>query len=160
MSKFLIPSIAFFALHGTSQAETLREQYLETGEACAKVQEARVCMESYGFQCHQSRRPHKSIVAQTLGCNLDLGDGRKHFVQMLYDNGKWSVETERTYWPDYSEARTPEEDPDLALSSYIQREMDDYSVHSSGGIPNSFDLPDAFTTGARRNDGLIAVRAM
>lgn len=61
-------------------AEAGKEQYFEIGERCATAHEPRACMESYGFRCHQGRLPHRSVKAQVLGCNLDLGDGRKHFV--------------------------------------------------------------------------------
>ncbi len=142
------------------RAESGREQYLDTGETCAKAREPALCMKSYGFECHQGRLPGRSVEAQSLGCNLDLGDGRYHFVQMLYDNGGWNVETEKTYWPEYSEAKTPEEDSALALSSYIQQEMKGYSMHSSGGVTNDLNLPQEFQTGARRNNGRIAVRIM
>ena len=142
------------------RAESGKEQYLEIGDTCAKAHEPASCMESYGFDCHQGRLPDRSVEAQSLGCNLDLGDGRYHFVQMLYDNGGWNVETERTYWPEYSEAKTLEEDPALALSSYIQQEMKGYSMHSSGGGISNFNLPEEYQTGARRNDGRIRVRAM
>lgn len=161
MIKILRLSLAIaVTLLGISRAETGAEQYLETGESCAKAQEPGICMESYGFQCHQSRRHGESIDAQMLGCNLDLGDGRKHFVQMLFNNGEWNVETESTYWPEYSEAKTPEEDSALALSSYIQQEMKGYSMHSSGGGTNDLNLPQEFQTGARRNNGHVAVRIM
>ena len=145
---------------GISRAETGAEQYLETGESCAKAQEPGICMESYGFQCHQSRRPGESIDAQMLGCNLDLGDGRKHFVQMLFNNGEWNVETEHTYLPETDEVKTPEEDSALALSNYIQQEMTGNSMHSSGGGNNDLNMPQEFHTGARRDNGHVAVRAM
>lgn len=142
-----------------SAAEPAKEQYLEIGVSCAKAHEPLLCMESYGFFCHQSRRPGKSIEAQHLGCNLDLGDGRYHFVQMLYDNGGWNVEVENTYFPDYDEPRWPQEDPSLALSSYIEQKMDQYSMHSSGGGTNARGQPTDSFSGTRRIDGRIAVGA-
>jgi len=57
-------------------AETGKELYLEIGERCATAHDPGACMESYGFSCHQGRVPHRSLEAQLLGCNLDLGDGR------------------------------------------------------------------------------------
>jgi hypothetical protein len=141
-------------------AEAGKEQYLDIGEICAKAREPGACMESYGFQCHQGRLPHKSVEAQSLGCNLDLGDGRLHFVQMLYDDGGWNIETEKTYWPEYSDVKTPEEDSDLALMSYIHNEMNGYSTHSSGGGTSDSNLPQRFATGERRIDGRVAVRAI
>lgn len=116
-------------------------------------------MESYGFDCHQGRLPGRSVEAQNLGCNLDLGNGRHHFVQMLYDDGGWNVEIERTYVPEYAEFRLAEEDSTLALSSYIEQKMQSYSpIISGGGVSNSGRLQE-FVTGARRDDGRIAVRA-
>ena len=117
-------------------------------------------MESYGFDCHQSRAADKSIEAIRLGCNLDLGDGRYHFVQMLHDNGGANIEVERTYWPEYSESKTPEEDSYLALTSYIRNEMTRYSMHSSGGGAVHLNESLQFETGARRNDGHVSVRAI
>ena len=140
-------------------AEPVNEQHLEIGNTCAKAHEPMLCMESYGFRCHQGRRFGKSIEAQSMGCNLDLGDGRYHFVQMLYDDGAWNVEVENTYFADYDEPRWPEEDPSLALSSYIEQKMDKYSMHSSGGGTNARGQPQDFHSGARRNDGRVAVSA-
>lgn len=141
------------------RAEPLEEQHLEIGNTCAKAHEPLLCMESYGFRCHQGRQPDMSIEAQSMGCNLDLGDGRYHFVQMLYDNGGWNVEVENTYWPDYDVPRWPEEDPSLALSTYIEQKMEDYSMHSSGGSINVHGQPQDFYSGARRIDGRVAVSA-
>ena len=83
-----------------------------------------------------------------------------HFVQMLYDDGGWNIETEKTYWPEYSDVTTPEEDSELALMSYIRNEMKGYSSHSSGGGTTDSDLPQHFETGERRIDGRVAVRAI
>jgi hypothetical protein len=141
-------------------AETANEQYLEIGQTCVKAQEPAACMKSYGFQCHQGRLPDKSVEAQALGCNLDLGDGRLHFVQMLYDDSGWNIETEHSYWPEYSDVNTPEEDSYLALTSYIRHEMEDYSTYSSGGGSIGSELPLSFETGDRRIDGRVAVRAI
>ena len=105
--------------------EAGQEQYLEIGELCAKAEVPKACMQSYGFQCHQSRALNKSTKSYRLGCNLALGDGRQHFVQMLHDNGGSNVEVERTYWPEYAETKMPEEDSGLALESYIRHEMND-----------------------------------
>jgi hypothetical protein len=78
---------------------------------------------------------------------------------MLYDNGGWNVEVERTYVPDYDEPRWPEEDPSLALSSYIERKMDQYSVHSSGSGTSAGSRPTETFSGTRRIDGRIVVGA-
>ena len=161
MIRFLGLTIAIaIAVSGISRAETGSEQYLEIGESCVKAREPGVCMEAYGFQCHRGRMPDKSIEAHMLGCNLDLADGRYHFVQMLYDNGGWIVETERTYLAEYSEVESPEEDPGLALSAYIRHEMKDYSMHSSGGGSVGLNMPQSIETGARRKNGHIVVRAV
>lgn len=141
-------------------AETGKEQYLEIGERCATAHDPGACMESYGFSCHQGRVPHRSVEAQLLGCNLDLGDGRMHFVQMLYDDGGWNIETEKTYRADYSDATTPEQESELALTSYIHNEMKGYSSHSSGGGTTGSHRPQLFETGARRIEGRVAVRAV
>lgn len=141
-------------------AETGKEQYLELGELCAGAQLPGVCMASYGFKCHQSRRPDTSIEAYVLGCNLDLGDGRYYFVQMLYDNGGWNVELEETYRPEYSQTETPVEDAALALSYYIRHAMQGYSMHSSGAGYARIDKAQYYEIGTRRDDGRIAVRAM
>lgn len=161
MIKILGLSLAIaVTVLGISWAETGAEQYLETGELCAKAQGPGICMESYGFQCHQSRRPEESIEAQVLGCNLDLGDGRKHFVQMIFDNGEWSVETEDTYLSETNEVSTPEVDSTLALSNYMQQEMKGYSIHLGGGSTNDLNMPQEVRVGARRDNGHVAVRAM
>lgn len=157
------PTLAFLtalAVPVFCGAETGNEQYLEVGQTCAGAHEPKTCMESYGFRCHQGRRVRKSVEALTLGCNLDLGDGRAHFVQMLYDDGGWNVETEDTYWPEQSEVKMPEEDPALALSSYIDDAMQGYSTHSSGSGTIGLDTPRGFQAGARRVDGRISVRAL
>ncbi|HSM31554.1 MAG TPA: hypothetical protein VK854_12720 [Woeseiaceae bacterium] len=125
-------------------AESANEQYLKIGESCAKAREARLCMESYGFSCNQSRQPHRSIEAQHLGCNLDLGDGRYRFVQMLYDDGGWNVEVENTYVAEYDEPRWPREDSSLALSSHIEQKMDQYRMHSSGSRSIARGQPTVF----------------
>lgn len=135
------------------------EQYLETGARCATAYEPKECMESYGFECHQGRMPHRSTEAQTLGCNLDLGDGRKHFVQMLYDDGGWNVETEHTYRPEYADDTTAKQGLEFALVSYLRDAMKGYSTHSSGAGTDESNLPAHFETGERRADGRINVRA-
>lgn len=142
-------------------ADSGTEQYLEVGEGCARAHEPVSCMESYGFDCQLGRLPDKSVEAESLGCNLDLGDGRKHFVQMLYEDGGWNVEVERTYWSRVADERTPaEEDPSRALSSYIFNEMDGYATHSAGTGATDAGLPSRYRTGARRVEGRIAVRAV
>lgn len=141
-------------------AEPGSPQHLDIGETCARAPDPGACMESYGFQCQSGRTPHRSVEAQVLGCNLALGDGNYHFVQMLYDDGGWNVETERTYRPEYSEAKAPHEDSELALADYIRNTMEGYSPHSSGGMANPGDLQQQFETGARRKDGRVAVRAV
>jgi hypothetical protein len=140
-------------------AEPVNEQHLEIGITCAKAHEPMLCMESYGFKCHQGREPGRSIEAQHMGCNLELGDGRYHFVQMLYDNGEWNVDVQNTYFPDYDEPRWPEEDPSLALTSYIARKMEKYSSHSSGGGTSAGGQPQATYSGTMRVDRRVAVGA-
>ena len=141
------------------RAETVNEQHLEIGSTCAKAHEPLLCMESYGFKCHQNRQPGKSIEAQHMGCNLDLGDGRYHFVQMLYDNSEWNVDVQNTYFADYDEPRWPEEDPSLALSSYIGQKMDKYSSYSSGSGTSAGGEPQATYSGTMRIDRRVAVGA-
>lgn len=141
------------------RADTVKEPDMDFGNTCVKAPEPLTCMESYGFFCHRSGLPDRSVGAQSLGCNLDLGNGRYRFVQMLYDNGEWNVQIERTYVPESAELRLPEEDSTLALSSYIEQKMEDYSSHISGGGQSNSGLPQEFATGARREDGRIAVRA-
>ena len=141
------------------RGDTGQEQYLETGELCAKAEEPKACMLSYGFQCHQSRAPDESTESYRLSCNLTLGDGRNHFVQILHGKGGSNVEVEKTYWPEYAETIMPEEDSGLALESYIRHEMKGYSMHSGGSGNLDLGMPLQFETGARRVDGRVAVRA-
>lgn len=153
-------SVALFAATAVAvswSAEPVVEQHLETAGTCAKAHEPMLCMESYGFKCHQNRDPGKSIEAQYMGCNLDLGDGRYHFVQMLYDNSEWNVDVQETYVPDYDEPRWPEQDSSLALSSYIQQKMDKFSSHSSGGGTSAGGQPQKTYSGTRRIDRRVAV---
>ena len=151
----------FCALAGTNAhgQEPADEQQIEVGNSCAEAHEPRLCLESFGYRCHQNRRPGTSITAQHLGCNLDLGDGRKHFVQMLYDDGGWTVEVQKTYYPDSYEPRWPEEDPSLALSTFIEQRMSGYSMQGSGAGATSRGQPQATFTGARRVDGRLVLGA-
>lgn len=160
MSKaFSFALLVATAVSVSWSAEALNEQHLEIGNTCAKAHEPKLCMESYGFKCHQNRNPGRSIEAQHMGCNLDLGDGRYHFVQMLYDNGGWNVEVENTYFPDSFEPRWPEEDPAAALSSYIGQKMDKYSSHSSGSGTSAGGQPQATYSGTMRINRRVAVGA-
>ena len=117
-------------------------------------------MESYGFWCHQYRAIDVSTEAYRLSCNTDLGDGRYHFVQMLVDRGASSIETQRTYQPEYDEPRLPGSDPELALTTWLEDDMKGYDTHIAG----DGEAPDGETlslnVGARRVDGFVAVRAL
>lgn len=159
IKSFQLALLIVLASSDYCRADPGEERDVEFGNTCAKAPEPLSCMESYGFDCHQGRLPDRSVEAQNLGCNLDLGNGRHRFVQMLYDDGGWNVEIERTYVPEYAELRLPEEDSALALSSYIEQKMENHFSHISGGGASNSGLPQEFVTGARRNDGRIAVRA-
>jgi len=118
-------------------------------------------MESYGFQCHQIRMPNKSIEAYILGCNMALSEGRNQFVQLLYDDGGWNVELQKTSTPEPDEFRAAEEDSDLALSTYMREEMKGYAMLSGGtGSSEYFDGTLALETGMRRQGEQIVVRAV
>ena len=118
-------------------------------------------MESYGFKCHGSRMPSRSFDAYVLACNLDLSNGRYHFVQMLYDKGGWNIEHQETY------ASEPEEDPDaaedsqLALTVYIHEEMRNYSTHGGGSVPSEYGAaPLRFEMGTRKHGEHMVLRAV
>ncbi len=142
------------------RAATGNEQYLEVGEICVRAQQPGACMASYGFECHTAEMPNVSPDAYVLGCNLPLADGRYHFVQLLHDHGGWNVELQKTYRPEYDEERPPEQDPAVALSSWIREEMQDYSMHATGDERVPGGKPKFFETGTRMDEGRIAVRAM
>ena len=152
--------LAVVLISALCDSATAEEQYLEVGKLCAKARDPGACMKSYGFQCHRGRVPDRSTKAFRLGCNLSLGDGRYHFVQLLYDERGANVETEHTYWPEFAEVRRPENDSELALETYLRNEIRDYSSHSSGGGSLRSGAPMGFETGARRVDGRVAVRAV
>ena len=158
-NPFSITLVVALMLPFPSAGEPADGQHLEYGNTCVMTHEPRSCMESYGFRCHQGRLPSKSIEAHSIGCNLDLGDGRHHFVQMLFDDGGWNVELQKTSTPEVELHRQPEEDRALALSGYIERRMSDYSVHSSGSGTNAHDLIQVTFSGTRRIDDHVVIAA-
>ena len=136
------------------------EQVLQVGRACVEVKEPDVCMASYGFECSRGRVPRESRQAEFLSCNLDLGDGRAHFVQMSYDGGGWKISHEETYVREYEEERIPQEHPDLALAEYLRRQMGDYNVHGSGSGTYGDGNHSAYEVGVRRQGGVLQVRML
>ncbi|MEM9317328.1 MAG: hypothetical protein AAGA95_22200, partial [Pseudomonadota bacterium] len=80
------PAIAYADTEGVSD--------LGIAENCVSAEDPKGCMESFGYQCHQSRSMARSLEAQHLGCNRPLGDGRIHFAQMTYDAGNWVIENQ------------------------------------------------------------------
>lgn len=131
------------------------------GELCIQAQEPGVCLKSYGFVCHQSRRYNRSLEAYGLGCNLALPNGRYHFVQILYDGGGWSVENQHTYVPEQVEFRTEAEDSALALSNYVREEMKNHLMQSSStGNSEYFSGPLEIEIGTRRQGEQIGLRAV
>lgn len=137
-----------------AQGDTGREQYLETGQLCAQAEDPAACLQSYGFDCHRSRAPDVSLDAYELGCNLDLGDGRMHFVQLLHDDGASTVERESTYAVDHSEYTPP------ALQRYLEHEMEGFRTSLSGSGSEDYGHTFRFRVGSRRADGAYRVRAV
>ena len=155
----LLATMALLAAQPLAGQEPIDEQQRELAASCASAHDPKLCLESFGFRCDQNRRPSKSITAQHLGCNLDLGDGRYHFVQMLFDDGAWTVEVQKTYYPDYDEPRWPEQDSSLALSNYIKEQMSGYSMQSSSSGATAHGQPQEILTGAHRVDRRLLVGA-
>ncbi len=146
-----------------SHSEEEAGEHSQIGGLCVQAREPGMCLKSYGFVCHQSRSYDRSLEAYVLGCNLALQDGRYHFVQLLYDDGGWTVENQHTYVPEQDELRTEAEDSALALSNYVREEMKDYSTHSSvsgSGIFEHFNGAFVMETGARRDGEQLVVRAV
>lgn len=144
---------------GASGQDAVREPYLQVGTTCVSARDPATCMKSYGFECARSRTPDRSRDALILSCNLDLGDGRAHFVQMGYAGDEWTVETEETYEPELDEVRTPEEHAGLALSQHLQQRLRGFDIHSSATGSDTFGNEQARVTGMLRADGRIVVRA-
>jgi len=146
-----------------SYSEEKAGEHSQIGELCIQAQDPGGCLKSYGFVCHQSRRYDRSLEAYGLGCNLALWDGRSHFVQILYDDGGWTVENQHTYVPEQVEFRTEAEDSALALSNYVREEMKNHSMQSSSsstGNSEYFSGPLDIEIGTRRQGEQIALRAM
>ena len=152
------------AMPVVSYADEESGESSEIVEICIQAQEPVVCLKSYGFVCHQSRRYDMSLEAYGLGCNLALADGRYHFVQVLYDDGGWAVENQHTYLPEQDEIRTEAEDTGLALSNYVHEEMKNHSIllSRSGTVVGSGHLngPSEIEIGTRRQGEQIGLRAV
>lgn len=136
------------------------EQYLQVGRTCVEAREPDVCMASYGFECSIGRTPCESRLAQLLSCNLDLGDGRAHFVQMTYDGNNWGIDLEKTYVLEYEAPRIPEENPDVALSGYLRQQMDGYSGYDSGSGTDGHGVHTGLEIGVRRQGVDLQMRAL
>lgn len=159
-----VPKLFFlltFAVPGLSGSETQADHYSALAKTCTSAQEPGACMESYGFKCHRSRLPSRSLEAYVLGCNLELSDGRYHFVQMLYDNGGWNIERQETYAPEPAEDDDFAEDSGSALSTYVRAEMRNYTMYSGGSVPSDYVAgPLRFETGTRKHGEHIILRAV
>ena len=169
MSRLNMNALRLFLFLATampvgSHAEEEAGEHSEIVEICIKAQEPGVCLKSYGFVCHESRRYNRSLEAYGLGCNLALADGRYHFVQVLYDEGGWAVENQHTYLPEQDEVRTEAEDPSLALSNYVREEMKNHSMQfgssGTGGGPGHLNGPVEIEIGTRRQGEQIGLRAV
>lgn len=148
-------------LPGFSSADTSPEQFEQVPGLCVKAEQPEACMQSYGFECHSNRAYDKSLEAVIIGCNLHLPNGRAHFAQLLYDDGGWVVETQKTYEPEMSEIQSPTDDPELAMSNYVSGEMKAFSTYSSGATgSDQFSDTIFFETGIRRSNERVDVRAL
>jgi hypothetical protein len=91
---------------------------------------------------------------------VGLSDGRLHFVQILYDDGGWAIEFQKTYMPEPVVADNVEEDPDSILAAYVREEMTNYNMHSSGLRPEYLNEPIHAETGTRRSGEQLIMRTV
>ena len=159
----LLASTLFFPLwvFELAYAQDGADLNLPVGEICVSSRDPVDCMQSYGFQCDWSRRPQMSLDAHTLSCNLSLQNGSHQYVQFLYENGGWVVESQGEYESEADDLRSPYEDSHIALSRYIREAMQAYSIVSDGsGQTTQADATYYFQTGFRQVGGQRAVRSV
>jgi len=157
--RFLI--LFAFLAPSTSSAEPEDDHYSAIGEACIQTEKPNACMQAFGFKCSRSERPNHSVGAFGLGCNAVLSDGRYHFVQILNDNGGWSVEAQRTYMPETAEEYETEETAESDLSAQLRDEMQDHSMHVSGNVSSkSIDGSLLIDMGTRWHGIRLELRAL
>ena len=124
--------VLLLAMPVSRAEEPGKSQYQEVGESCAATQDPLVCMESYGFRCEQSWNPEASLGGQHLACNVDLGGGRKHFVQMVFDGAEWRFDSQHSYDYKPRTPRMPQEKASDALAQHFRQSMARYQSHTRG----------------------------
>ena len=131
---------------------------LTAGDTCIASEDPRACMQGYGFTCDRSRTPQRSVEAFRLSCNVQLAGDLMHYVQILFDDGGWAVETQETYPVDYDDGERIADDPESMLADYIRDSMTNYGkLGSRAAGPGR---PVQVTTGFRRSGDLISMRTM
>lgn len=133
----------------------------EIVDNCLVSEDPGACMEAYGFRCGGNRVPEWSPEPSWHGCNIPLGDGRLHFVQISSDGTGWKVANQESYLPEVDEAVAPEEDTQEALSTFMRDAMKSYRSHSgrSGGHRDP-DKQVEIQIGIRKEDENRIIRAL
>ena len=148
--------IPILAIPAVSPAESSAD---ENVALCAEAADPPACLESYGYECRTGRDYTTSLEARQVNCDIVLSDTHAQFVQMLYDDGTWSIQHADSYELDYSEPPPAAEHAGMALSERVSAELDGYFVLSSGGGYSPGRQSVDSTAGARRVDERRAFRA-
>lgn len=154
-AKLILVILAFADTAGADDADRI----VEIAENCIAAEEPGTCMENYGFRCRGNRVPDWSPEPRRFGCNIPLGDGRYHFVQIASDANGWKIESEHAYTPELDDAGDPAVDTQQALSNFVLEEMRGYNSHSSGSYGWERSV-GKFEVGTRKEDEHIVIRAV
>ena len=108
--------------------------YVEFAKTCIKSDGPEACLSDHGFDCTTGYSPSMTIGAYYLFCNLALLDGRKHYVQILNENGEYSIRKQETNMPEPVVQADKPMVSKSALQDYIQSELSSYDIFTHGGI--------------------------
>ncbi len=136
------------------------ETEASVADTCVAEADPLSCLESYGYECHSQRDYHESLVARQIGCNLQLADGQKRFVQMEFDGSTWTTTSDHVYDPQPYVPASPYADMGEALTDYVQAEMRGFVTGiSSSGSSSTGTYTDEIT-GVRREGDTRLFRAV
>ncbi len=133
MKRSLCTSLLTTVLMCSAQALDGQLPHELAAEECIKTDDVGACMQGFGFTCDRLASPQTAIGAFRLSCNAPLADGRLHFVQMQNDTEEWTIERQRSYFPDSAPYNIePLEGPLSNLADYIQDQMANMTLLHSG----------------------------